>query len=329
MTTVELRKLSPDPAANADPAGERSSVAVRERPAAVVVQRAPRPPRAPRPVGFGLGLVLRGSLTLSALLLGFVVYLLLVAPLQQSRTQDVLYSQLRETLALATTPIQGLIEPGTPIAVLQVEAIGIEQVVVEGTSAGDLQSGPGHRRNTALPGQRGVSLLYGRASSYGAPFGRITELREGDPITVTTGQGSFTYAVQGVRRDGDPLPVPLAADGSRLTLVTADNSGADDGGKLVADTTVYVDALLVAGDAQPSGQRPSIIPTYEQAMRGDTGALVPVVLWLQALVLVAGLTTWARRRWGRWQTWLVAVPTVLLCTWQLYNAAARLLPNLL
>lgn len=287
-----------------------------------------RPVRRPRrPVGFGLGLALRASLTLSALALGFVVYLLLLAPIQQDRAQTELYAQLRESLALGTTPIQGLIEPGTPIAVLQIDGLGLEQVVVEGTASGDLQVGPGHRRNTVLPGQQGVSLLYGRSATFGAPFSTITSLRSGDPISVTTGQGSFRYEVQGVRRNGDPLPPALAAGSSRLTLVTSTNS--EGSSALVADSTVYVDAILVDGNAQPSGQRPSIIPGYEQAMRGDTGALVPLVLWLQLLVAVAAVGTWARARWGRWQTWVGAVPLVVLATWQVYVAAARLLPNLL
>lgn len=320
MTTVELRP-APDPAGESDSPVASKPVDVAGEPvAARTVRRYP-------PVGFGLALVLRASLTLSALLIGFVVYLLLLAPLQQARTQSVLYAQLREGLATATTPIQGLIEPGTPIAALQIPGITLDQVVVEGTAASDLQTGPGHRRNTALPGQQGVSLLYGRSSTYGAPFALITQLQAGDPITVVTGQGQFTYAVQQVRRDGDPLPSPLPAGGSRLTLASADNDRS--GGQLGAGSTVYVDALLVTGQAQPAGQRPGLIPPYEQAMRGDTGALVPMVLWLQVLVLVSAAITWARRRWGRWQTWVVAVPTVLLATWQLYDAAARLLPNLL
>ncbi len=320
MTTVELRTAP----AGADPPHAIDRDQARQAAAERVPWRAER--RRP-PVGFGMGLVLRSSLTLSALVLGFVVYLLLLAPLQQARTQTVLYSQLRESLATAITPIQGLIEPGTPIAVLQIPGISLDQVVVEGTASGDLQAGPGHRRNTALPGQQGVSLLYGRSSTYGAVFSRITRLQSGDPITVVTGQGKFTYAVAQVRRDGDPLPPALKQGGSRLTLVTSENTRG--GGRLSPGSTVYVDAVLLQGDAQPSGQRPSIIPSYEQALQGDTGALVPVVLWLQVLVLISGIASWATRRWGPWQTWMVALPTVVLATWQLYSAAARLLPNLL
>lgn len=321
MTTVELRKPPT--------AGEiRDRLQEVDDAAAVEQVRPIRRPQALRPrMGFGMGLLLRASLTLSALVLGFVVYLLLLAPLQQSRTQDVLYAQLRETLALATTPIEGVIEPGTPVAVLRVDSIGLDQVVVEGTASGDLQAGPGHRRNTALPGQQGVSLVYGRSTTYGAPFGLVTRLQPGEEMTVVTGQGQFTYTVAGIRRDGDPLPTALAEGGSRLTLVTSENAGGD--GRLAAGTTVYVDAVLTGGDAQAAGQRPGLIPPYEQAMKNDPGALVPVVLWLQALVVASALTTWGRRQWGRWQTWIVAVPTVVLVTWQLYGAAARLLPNLL
>jgi len=51
--------------------------------------------------------------------------------------------------------------------------LNLSQVVVGGTSAGDLESAPGHRRDTALPGQVGVSLIYGRAVTFGAPFGQL------------------------------------------------------------------------------------------------------------------------------------------------------------
>src|SRR5205814_10125702 len=84
--------------------------------------------------------------------------------LQAARSQLVLYGQLRTTLADATVPIGGTIDPGTPVALIEATRIGLRYVVVEGSSAGDLRAGPGHRRDTPLPGQAGTCVRYGRAT---------------------------------------------------------------------------------------------------------------------------------------------------------------------
>jgi len=67
----------------------------------------------------------------------------------------------------------------------------------------------------------------------------------------------------------------------------------------------------------------------EQAMGTDSSAWVPLVLWGQGLVIMAWLITWARGHWGRWQTWIVAVPVVLFFGLEVADQAARLLPNLM
>jgi sortase A len=130
--------------------------------------------------------------------------------------------------------------------------------------------------------------------------------------------------VEGVRRAGDPRPdtKPIADGGSRLTLVTAEGDN-----PLQPNRTVFVDALL-RGDAQPVAGHPELIPREEHALAVDRPALLPLVLWMQALVLVAVAMAWARVRWGRWETHLVGLPVVLAVLWYVYEAGARLLPNL-
>ena len=44
----------------------------------------------------------------------------------------------------------------------------------------------------------------------GAGSNALAALRPGDPIEVVSAQGTTTFTVLGVRRDGDPLPQPLA-----------------------------------------------------------------------------------------------------------------------
>jgi sortase A len=264
-------------------------------------------------------------IVLSVLALGFAGYLLVLSPIQQDRSQSVLYAQARQTLAEINMPTGGKIDAGTPIALLEIPGLNLTQVVVEGTAGSQLAQGPGHRRTSPLPGQPGTSVLLGRAETFGAPFKEIGRLKAGDEVNATTGQGKFTYRVDGVRREGDPVPPALPRGGSRIVLVSA------EGGDLTGpDRTVFVDATLTGDAAAAPGGRPRTQLPEEDTLARDTGGLIELVLWLQVLALAVGFFAWARIRWGRWETWLVGVPIVVAATWQVYQSGAvALLPNLL
>jgi sortase A len=265
---------------------------------------------------------------LSLLPLWVVLYVLLLSGLQESRTQHQLYGSLRAHLAAETVPVGGLIKNGTPVALLDIPAAGLHHaVVVEGTSSADLQGGPGHLANTVLPGQAGVSALLGRSVTFGAPFGRVAKLGKGNPITVTTGQGVAHYYVTDVRRPGDPLPPALSAGEGRLTLVTVAGTGWRSG--WAPTQTIYVDASLQGSGSAPPAGRPSEVPPGQAVMDGEPGALVPLVLWLEALVIIVVAATWARARWGTWQVWLAGAPVLLAVIWVVTETSDRLLPNLL
>lgn len=326
-TTAVPDRVVGEPPVDEPSAGERPP----EPPAPPVAEPDPPAEAAAAPVDRrlpeGAAIAVRLLLTVAVIALWAVAYLVVISPVQHDRAQQVLYSTFREQVAAATAPIGGLVPPGAPVALLEIPGLGLREVVVAGTASGDLMTGPGHRRDTALPGQVGVSVLYGRASMFGAPFAQLTALRAGDQITVVTGQGVFDYRVDGVRRTGDPLLPPPEPDTSRLTLVTAEGDGRL--AAIAADETVYVDATLL-GEAQPAPSgRPAIIPPEEKAMTGDAGALIPLVLWLQALAVAGAGFVWARARWGRWQPWMIGVPLVLALAWVATENAARLLPNLL
>jgi hypothetical protein len=260
---------------------------------------------------------------LAALLLGFAAYVGAFGAVVHARSQQLAYATLREQLANGTAPLGQVsatgaaLELGAPVALL--EAPGIHEVVREGTTAGVLTGGPGHRRDTPLPGQRGTSLIYGRAAAFGGPFAAVTALRAGSLITVTTGQGRQEFRVIGIRRSGDALPSPAA---SRLTLLTA------DGPSYLPSGVVRVDADLV-GDPKPAAPlRPVALSVAEQPLAADHGALVGLVLWTQALVLAACLVVWMAVRWGRRQAWIVGVPALGAIGVTVASFAAQLLPNL-
>ncbi|MFD9005347.1 sortase [Streptomyces sp. NPDC059582] len=272
-----------------------------------------------------------GLLSVAALLLGIVVQLLLLSDAQQHSAQQAAFDQLRNQLALGTAPVaqtdqQGhLHAPGTPLALLKVPSLGIQQVVLEGTDSTVLTDGPGHRRDTPMPGQSGTSVLLGRAAAYGGPFGRLDELTEGDRITVVTGQGKATYEVLGARRAGDPAPAPVAAGEGRLVLITATGPHYMPGGLL------RIDADLVSAPFQTPAAviRSGTLPVAEQPLARPAGVPWPLVMWLQALLAVAVAAVWAWHRWGRHQTWIVFAPVVAVLGLQVATRTTELLPNLL
>jgi len=286
--------------------------------------------RAPRDDG-AVWIISAALMIFAALLLGFVADVVFVSQVHEVRTQQVLLSDYRSDLANAVAPVGqtdsngSLLAPGTPVAILAIPTLGVSQVVVEGTASGQTMDGPGHRRDTPLPGQPGISLVFGRQAAFGGPFGDLRSLRPGDPITVTTGQGEQKYAVMDVRREGDPMPQALAEGESRLTLVTA------DGTPYVPDGVLRVDAKLTS-PVQPMPPRvlsAAALAPAEQAMAGDPGVWIGVVLWGQALLLAALALTWCRTRWGVWQAWVIGVPVLGFLGLAVANQLVQLLPNLM
>jgi sortase (surface protein transpeptidase) len=270
---------------------------------------------------------------LSVILLGFAVYIGFLARLHHDREQLVAYANFRKDLAQGTAPTgqtrpgdrSKLLEMGAPVAILEIPKLGLREVVFEGTTGAVLEMGPGHLRDTPLPGQAGVSKIMGRAAIYGGPFARLSTLLPGDTLTVTTGQGVHHYRVLDVRHNGLPQPSQPAKGTGRLVLATA------YGGPIVPTGLLRVDADLTSGVAR--SPKPILgsaqLTATEQALALDTGAWYPLVFVGEALVLAVCLVSWARAFWGRWQAWTVAVPVVVFLGLATADQAARLLPNLM
>ena len=263
--------------------------------------------------------------------LTLLIQLAVVSAAQQSAAQQRSFDRFRAELARGTAPIGPTdaegheLRIGTPVAYIQIPTIGVHQVIGEGTTPGSLFNGPGHRRDTPLPGQVGSSVVFGRRAAYGGPFARIDELSKGDKITVTTGQGVFHFRVLGVRHEGDPIPAPPAKGSARLVLATA------AGAAFLPDGVLRVDAALdgdaVVGPARLLGA--SNLPAEERLMAGDARTLWALALWLQALIVLCVAAVWVWHRWGRARAWVVFLTPLLLVGLFVCGEAARLLPNLL
>jgi len=265
---------------------------------------------------------------LAVLAVWFLLYGLLLSGVEQHVIQSRLYDEFRLQLASATAPLAEPVQAGSPVATINAPSAGIHNlIVVEGTTSRLLMCGPGHLSDTPLPGQAGTSVILGRSVTFGAPFGRITQMTVGDVVTVTTGEGVFRYRVEDVRRPGSPPPPTLDAGGSRLTLVTSASGGWRSG--WAPTHTVFVDVLL-AGKSQPVPTGvPATVSSASLPMQNDPSATVALTFWLEGLLLVAFAARWAWVRWGRFETWIVGAPVFLAVLWGTSDALMRFLPNLL
>lgn len=320
---AEAPATGPQPAA-AGQAGTAFSDRRRRR----APNRAPRTVVPPKP----LSLVLSMALTiLAALITVQLVNIIAVSPLQHATAQARLYGQLRLTLSEGSAPLgqadfEGkLVAPGTPLALLEMPDLNVREVIVEGTASTQTMDGVGHRRDTPLPGQPGISVLMGRSGAFGGVFRDLHRAGAGTKFTVTTAQGIASYEVTGQRRAGDTAPpLPSGTEG-RLTLITA------DGPAYMPNDVLRVDARLVSKpfDKPAPVILPGSLPEAEQAMGQDTSELFALVLLLQLLILSSLAAVWSWTRWGKWETWLVFVPVLGVTALLTGTQINHLLPNLL
>jgi sortase (surface protein transpeptidase) len=304
MTTATTTAPPADGAVGGAPVSGRPS------PPPPVESRQPKPLSVALQVSIALGL-------LGALAIGFAGYLYGLSGLSEQRAQHNLGDQFAHALAQAVAPV-GPAPSGTPVAALDIPRLGLNQViVVEGTSARDMTEGPGHRADTVLPGQAGVSVIYGRRVTFGAPFAHLMQLQVGDKITATTGQGVATYRVSSFGDATNPAPANSA---NRLVLATADSSG-------VPNESISLSADLTS-TPQTSGGVAAVGPN-EASMAGEVDAsLLPALLWSQLLLALAIVTPIAAHRWSPLATYLCAAPVAMAVLWNLYENLACMLPNL-
>jgi len=272
--------------------------------------------RKPNGALHGIGITL---CLIAVLVLGFVVYLFGLSRIQEQRVQNTMYKTLRDEMARGVAPTAPT-KNGKPVAVLNIPRLGLDKsVVIEGTRPADLMNGPGHRTDTPLPGQPGVSVVDGRHGTFGAPFGHLTRLQQGDPITVITGYGTAKYQVAAIGDDRNP---PQLTAANRLMLVTTNSSN-------IPTRSVIVGAVMV-GNPLPAGtlSYASEPASNEKNLAIDTKALQPLMLWSLALALVSAIGTIAAARWARWPAYLACSPVLLAIAWNIYENAAQLLPNL-
>lgn len=123
---------------------------------------------------------------------------LLGYPFYTNLYQDYRQGQLRHQLASPSIRQEYLthsIGVGDSLTRIKIPAIGVDVVVVEGTSESALRAGAGHYPETPLPCDVGNVGIAGHRTTYGKPFNQIDRLRPGDAIILETPIGTCTYQV--------------------------------------------------------------------------------------------------------------------------------------
>jgi sortase A len=262
---------------------------------------------------------------LGVLLLFLVLFVYAFTPLAAGRAQHTLLATMtgnsqtdsENTFALT----KGIVpRQGSPVALLRIPRLHLTQAVVAGTSAADLEKGPGLMPGTVLPGEEGNAVIAGRRTTFGGPFHSIGTLRRGDVIRVTDGVGSFRYQVRSVGTVVSGQRVVGGRDDNRLTLVTSNSSFAATG-------LVVVKATLVGRPVPSPSPLSHVIPQGQRGLTGEPGAGWKIVEWMALFLLAAAATGWALWRWRRpLPTYLLAAPILIACGLFAVEAVALALP---
>jgi len=214
---------------------------------------------------------------------------------------------------------------GSPVAKLQIPAIGLDEIVVSGTAESDLAEGPGHYVGTAAPGQAGNVAIAGHRTTNGAPFNRLGQLTLGDKIFLTTLAGErLTYVVSQAPVPVSPSDVTVLDDFSdnRITLTTCNPEYSS------------TQRLIVVGELdQPKPPvATKVKPHAYQIVNAQTASLAwslfPVVVLETGVLLLLGLSN---RRFSAWYggaaRWLILVPLWGVALYALFGTLSAFLPS--
>jgi sortase A len=278
-----------------------------------------------------VGAVGRVLITVGLLILLFVGYQLWGTAIWEARAQSDLEDTFERELARAepettttTTPPPTPVVPpaGDPIGVIRIDKIGVDKVVVEGTTVPDLRQGPGHYEGSPLPGQLGNAAIAGHRTTYGAPFENLDQLSTGDAISVQTVTGTWRYELTEDPFSVSPSQVEVldpVPEQATLTLTTCDP-------KYSASKRLIVKATLRGQDPLPAPDtQPRLV--LDTGLSGGGESRWPTILWGFIAAVVGGLWWLVFHRYPRWTTWVGGAIPFLVVLFVFYTYLERVLPN--
>jgi len=302
-----------------------------------------------------IGAIGRVLITVGLLILLFVAYQLWGTGIYEARAQSDLETKFDRELAgsqsqttstaagsattssataptttAATAPaIVSAPAAGDPVGVITIDKIGVDKVVVEGTTVPDLRKAPGHYEGSPLPGQVGNAAIAGHRTTYGAPFGDLDQLAKNDRISVRTLTGTWNYeltedpfAVSPNQTEVlDPTTDPATGEPlATLTLTTCHP-------RFSASERLVVKAKL--SDAQPPLPAADVHPklVLDTGLSGGGESRTPAILWGLVAAAVGGLWWLVFHRHPRWTTWIGGAIPFLAALFVFYTYLERVLPN--
>jgi sortase A len=200
-------------------------------------------------------------ITCGLVVLLFVFYEVYVTTWFTHREQTKLKHQLTQLWAQGQDPLAlpggkiAQLDAGKGIANIYIPRLGRDYAwtIVEGTSAADLDKGPGHYSPTALPGQIGNFAVAGHRVGKGEPFLNLDHLKPGDTVIIQTATTWYVYQVLGdastgnlggltaVDQVGDKIPGReiISPDDSQVLEPVPDHVGATPTEHLMTMTTCH------------------------------------------------------------------------------------------
>jgi len=216
--------------------------------------------------------------------------LVLTIILQKSHTtllSQVIYDQRQQHLSASLGTPSPNIGSGDALGLLQIESLRVNDVVVEGVSIEHLRGGPAHVAGSALPGDAGISVVYGHRTAYGGPFEGVGDLLNGDSVVMQARNGGpiTRYVVDRVERrvQPDDLDLPNADRIAYLLLVTSEPG-------LFAD-----EMIVVVARALPVTAAASVIPEFGDPV-GRDAPFLDLLLVSSAVGGTLLAFGWIRRR---------------------------------
>lgn len=290
---------------------------------------------------------------LGLLVLSFVAFQLWGTGLIESHSQSALRTQLDRELppgalhrALPPSPpgTPPQVAPpraapaeGQPVGYIDVPAIGVDQVVVQGIGTADLRMGPGHYPGTPLPGEAGNVAIAGHRTTYAHPFYNLNALVPGDRVILTTPQGIFVYRVRWVTSVSPDDTAVLAPSRQALLTLTTCDPRYSASHRLVLRAALARSLLFgeagAAGHPAPTTTSPSRAGTAGSGqLAGGTaaGSWAGALGW-GLLVLALCVAVWAvarrcRRRWTTVAVYAGGAVVVLAALFVFFYSLSPLLP---
>ncbi|MBW3562542.1 MAG: class E sortase [Actinobacteria bacterium] len=113
----------------------------------------------------------------------------------QERLSDQFVEQFENAQIETFDQWRASVQEGRALTKIVIPSIGVETLVVEGTSAEALRAGAGHYPNTPLPGQDGNVAIAGHRTTYGRPFNQMDRVPNGAKVWLITPVGEYEYEV--------------------------------------------------------------------------------------------------------------------------------------